>query len=189
MNITKSSGLVYKIRDTDGCLGWADITINESFFDHPESPQNPFRIHIASDWGNWTFFWSHPGKCWRSFLINISIDYAADKFGADSVYDHESTRKIHLNKLIEDRREYYADKIQVREAYDAVNTIFNDCDNESVVLERLLNSEWHTLYGECWHDVHETIKDLDPRFISFWNGCWHYFIDNLKKEIDIKSEA
>lgn len=184
MKITKSKIDVYKIRQPDG-FGWADIAIDAGWLESSRDKQNCFRISISSDYGNWAFFWSHPGKCWRKFLISIDMHYAANKFDASKWFDIEATAR-HLKAAIA-RKERARGEVTkaAREAFSEIELAEEEYHNsKDLFFRHLAESEWQEYWGEYWLDQLEMITSVDPRFNTFWREIWPAFTDELKSEIE-----
>ena len=186
MSITKKSIDVYKVRSDNNQFSWADISIDQQVIEDGERARNPFRISISSDYGNWAFYWSHPGSCWRSFLLEISIDYAAGKFGASEWFDKESTKRRLQRDIAEERRNGAGNKESARVAWDAVNSVMDECSGQEMIFEILANSDWTEFWGDCWIDSLNMETGINPQFKMFWNGPFQSFLMKVKEELETK---
>ncbi len=183
MVVTKKVIDVYKVREEQGIFGWADIAIDAGWIKSGHGEQNCFRVSISSDYGNWAFFWSHPGKCWRSFLMKISIDYAASKFGANGWFDSDGTERWLKRDISEARRQGSITAEQAREAWEAIEgVIMESGDHPDLICERLINSDWIKAWGGDWLDRLNMNYGICPRFRAFWDGPWKEFIQVIEKE-------
>lgn len=187
MAITKSQISVYKIRGHESGFGWADIAIDDGWLE-PDSrigPQNCFRISISSDYGNWAFFWSHPGNSWREFLLRVQIDYVAGKFGTSHWFDVDATVK-HLKKGIAEKcRELGSVSVGARAAFEAIESVAGDAGgNKDLFFNLLHHSEWANFWGEYWYDTLHLCTNVEPAFREFWEGPWQDFLTCLREELD-----
>lgn len=168
--ITKSTCELYKLRGLPHS-GWADITIDAA--DHHG------RIQIASDWGNWSYFWSACGGPFKEFLPHISIDYTAGKFGADSWFDAEATVKTFKQYVVQNQRSGEISK----ETSKAITSELQWLDGLSrrdefcAALERDC-TELMRMY-EYMPDMQ---TDIHPMFRNFWRDCWPVFLAELASE-------
>lgn len=185
MNITKKKIDLYHLRDPDGRKPWADIAIDSGFAKSNGHLRNWFRISISSDYGDWTYFWSHPGACWRKFLAKISMAYAAGKFGCDRWFDLEATDRWMKYDIVQRRRQGDCTKQEARDAWEALQAACDDCcDNARTYQEILANDRrWHGIWCGDWADALTVRFDTDPSFKSFWETTWQDFIGQLQAEL------
>ena len=182
---SKKQADVYKLRERGG-FAWADITIDS--YVRAESDgrvYEPFRISIASDYGFWQFFWSHPGSSWRKFCNEIGIYYAAGKFGAKDWYDESKSENHLLENIVIKRREGCSSKDEARLAYHAVKAVFSDVGgNYDLVFERLtMESGWMEFWGDGWYDQFYKCTSVEPGFKAFWDEIWPKFLDMINMEV------
>lgn len=185
MSITKSTATIYKVRNVDD-FGWADITIDSGFSDDGYgSERNHFRISISSDYGNWAYFWSHPGDNWRKFLCEVSIDYVAGKFGCDTWFDIDKTVEALKSRIVADCRENRKVTHAARDAFEAIDAAASDFyRNRTAFEQQLIESVWVDYWRGYWYDNLSVIESISPQFKAFWQGPWQHFISELKKEIE-----
>lgn len=94
--VSKSQIQCYKFRAKNMSWTWADISID----DNGESG----RIQIASDFGDWQYYWSACGMPFKKFLSELNIDYMAGKMGAGKFFDHDATLDLYRKETIKDKR-------------------------------------------------------------------------------------
>lgn len=183
--VTKKPITLYKIRHDDtSSAGWADIAIDDHYRKARHSIQNSFRISISSDYGSWSYYWSHPGECWREFLLSVDIGYAAKKFDAHSYFDMEASIKQMKNRII-DRRRAGACKQKARDAWIALECVEDECiqDSNLFCAEIVTMDDWVDFWNGDLLDEIVTIKSIDPLFRAFWDTAWQIFLDQLRQEI------
>ncbi len=170
--ITKSIVECYKIRKSESFY-WADITVDHN--------GNTGRIQIASDFGDYQYYWGACGSSFKEFLCKIGIDYVASKFGADRWFDFDQTIKSYKNQVLHDRRSGYCNCDEARGIFDAIKTIETNSSNniDSFVYE-VQNNDVFMKFCDYQPDITYTIS---PQFKNFWNELWPIFIKELKNEI------
>lgn len=186
MNISKGKIDIYKLRDSKGNFPWADIAIDSGFTESSHGAQNWFRISISSDYGDWTYFWSHPGACWRRFLAKINMGYAAGKFGCDRWFDLDGTVKWMQRDIAERRKQGDCSNKAARKAWESVTSASNDCCDDSRVFQELLahSDDWIDIWGGDWIDATSIRTDVDPCFRKFWDTTWQEFTRHILSELD-----
>ena len=174
--IEKSNVVCYKIRHPKSGMYWADITI-----DTPGEKRG--RIMIASDYGDWQYYWGSVGGGFKDFLCNINIGYVAGKFGADRHFDQMATIKSMKKEVIKLRRSEDINSETARNIWKDIESLddYNDSQTFGYVA---YNSTYLTELFDCGPDL---IYDYTPQFRKFWKTIWPVFIDQLKKEIEPKS--
>lgn len=180
MKITESQVRKFSFRNGD-CSGWADIVIDVVKPARKPLEREPFTIFVTSDYGHWTYHWTHPGPSWKRFLASISIDYAADKFGAGSWFDEQKAERRYLHDIIHARRSGDLPKDIARDAWDAVKTVFSDCSGAQLIAERLLNSDWIKAWDDYYDMLHDA-RSIEPAFRTFWQEVWPHFIGHITKD-------
>ena len=160
----------YKIRHaTRGW--WADITIDVT-------GEKSGGISISSDFGNYANYWNACGKGFKMFLIGLTIDYAANKFGADRYFDLEKTLTSYKIDVLRNRRCEDIDAKKACLIWDEISEL-EDCSSLSefqVTMYGQRNLMW--MYDHC-PDVSYIIN---PQFKMFWDTIWPVFIAELEKE-------
>lgn len=173
-SIAKSTVECYKIRHSSG-MYWADITIDTA----PGSRQG--RIQIASDYGDYQYYWGACGNSFKEFLTKLGIDYAASKFGADRWIDIDATVKSFKIDVIRNYRDYTLTKQEARELFDEIKELEENCcggyDND--FNHYISNSDKLIEF----YDYHPSaVHDITPQFKKFWNTCWQVFLNQIKSE-------
>jgi len=166
MKITKEKIEVYKIRGLKGGA-WADITLDRG--------ESSGRLQIASDYGNWSYYWGSCGESFNKFLCSLDIHYTAGKFGESDWFDHNATISNLVNRIDEYSEDYPDLKSVLLEELDNLKSAYDkdefthsmwNCDN-------ILHMEGHQP---------DLIKDITPSFNQFWDKIWLGFVEHLKKE-------
>jgi hypothetical protein len=171
--LTKSTVECYKIRHASG-MYWADITI--------DAKDKTGRIQIASDYGDWQYYWGACGCPFKQFLTELGIDYVAGKFGEGSHFDEEKTIRHYKQYTIEQRKTDDLSAAEAREIWEDIKFLTN---NGSDKLDEFCN----TMYNEChalmyfFNHQPDTIKIISPQFRMFWDNIWAFFVAALKREI------
>lgn len=169
--VTKSTVESYKIRFNK--IGyWADINI--------DSGERSGRIQIASDFGDWQYYWGACGKSFKEFLTKLNIEYCADKFGCGRWFDHAKTITSWKEYLFEQRRNDYVSQKDARTIYEQIKEL-EDCDEQNVF--NALVWEKHELMELFDHNP-DICHDVNPLFKRFWNEIWKpVFVEALKNEL------
>jgi hypothetical protein len=175
--IEKTTVECYKIRHESG-MYWADITIDVT-------SDRSGRISISSDYGNYANYWGACGRGFKQFLIDLNLEYTADKFGADRWFDLESTLKTYKNRVLEIRKEERMGADVAREIWTQIQEL-EDCSNISEFEARMWDkSKLMWMYDHC-PDIN---YDITPQFKKFWKTVWPIFIDAIMAEIIVDATA
>lgn len=168
--ITKSHVEVYKIRTESG-MYWADITIDNN--------GEKGRIQIASDYGDWQYYWGSCGCPFKKFLTHLDIGYTAGKFREDGWFDEEATKRSIYNdiKYRRECRDLTAD--QAKELIDECQEL--DFSSKESYQFSFFNSELLCKEFDSCDIPFET--NISPLFRQFWNEPWKAFIEQIKQEI------
>jgi len=169
--IKKTKVECYKIRD-EKRGSWADITIDVTG-DHSG------RISISSDYGNYANYWGACGSGFKQFLIDLNIDYAADKFRADRWFDLDCTLNGYKRRVIECRREGTLTTESAREIWDEIEEL-EDVSNESEFTATMWNQRKLMHFFDGCPDIDYGIT---PQFRRFWETVWPVFINELEEEM------
>lgn len=167
--ITRSNVESYKLRHKSG-MYWADITI--------DSNEKAGRIQIASDFGNWQYYFGSCGESFKDFLCSLERGYAASKFGEAKHFMLDETIKSYKISVIESRR-----TLQIEA--DLAKILWRD-------IEKLDSSGedgfYLTMMSECdalfkfFDYTPSTITGISPAFEKFWTMVWPVFVQHLKAE-------
>lgn len=171
--IIKSTVECYKLRHTSG-MYWADINV--------DAKDKTGRIQIASDYGDWQFYWSSCGSTFKQFLTELNIEYVAGKFGEGRHFDITRTIKLNKEIVLEHRKEESISAIQARTMWTELEELENYCDTEKEFYNEWYNKEELPKFFE---EMPDTVDGINPRFKVFWDNCWSVFCEELKKEIAI----
>lgn len=170
MKITKSTVECYKIRELKE--GWANITIDDL--------GTSGRVQIASDFGDWQYYWSSCGCPFKEFLTRLNMDYVADKFREDEHVSIKKTINAYKSAVLECRRFDGMSKARARDIWRDITALAESWwTPESFSVE--IRDKEHLLEFYNW--TPETCTDVSPLFKRFWNEIWVGFIDHLKAEI------
>jgi hypothetical protein len=153
--------------------GWAHLVINtETGF-----------FATASDWGNYVFIWTHPGKEFRAFLIELQPDYLYGKLMMGrpdhKVFDGKKT-KADIIQAIEDYNNeqpgpagegwaYYEEELHLANAH----SFEDEGDFEAWESETRLTDVWE--YA-CYCQA--------PECTSFCERVWPRFVALLRAELE-----
>lgn len=168
MKLTKKQIESYQIRFEDSFY-WADINI--------DCDENSGRIQIASDFGDWQYYFGSCGKSFKNFLIGLDIDYLARKFGVDSVLDMDATVFNLRNKIV--KYTQYENKESKTDLLEELQNL-HDSSSESEFMCKLWNSD-EILKME--YNSPDVVRTIDPTFKRFWNNIWNPFVLELEKEL------
>lgn len=162
--ISKSNVECYKIRCDS--FYWADINIDAS--------GNTGRIQIASDFGDWQYYWGSCGCPFKEFLAGLNIDYVAGKFGANKWFDLDGT----IKSLKETIKYFRPDKELKSELMGEIKNLENSSgENEFVHImhdcDRIM---------EMTNHCPDMVYGISPGFKRFWKEIWPVFIKEIQKE-------
>lgn len=166
-SIEKTTVECYKIRHT---RGYADITV--------DSLGTKGRISISSDWGNYSYFWGACGSSFKEFLIDLNLEYTADKFNADRWVNLESTIKFYKERVLESKNDSFISKGDAKEILFEVNSL-KECSNRDEFLIAVNDCKKLMRFFDF---SPEFIYGITPQFKKFWEIIWPIFIKELRKE-------
>jgi len=170
--IVKSNVECYKVRHPKSFY-WADITLDHN--------GNKGRISIASDFGDYQYYWGACGKPFKEFLCKIGIDYAAGKFGADRWFDLELTIKGYKETVLDYRRTESIEAYEARKLFDEIKQL-EDSSSESEFCNIIQHQENLMRFFDYCPNLS---KSISPRFRNFWKEIWPVFIQEMKNEISV----
>lgn len=170
-SITKSAVELYRIRMKDST--WADITL--------DCGEEAGRISIASDYGDWGYYWGACGCSFKKFLVHLDIQYTAGKFSCNKFFDHDATLASY-RKSVEESDLSKGGKAALYKEIDSLSDYGNE--NEFVAE---LRYEKVTLMR--FFDYPPLIRGIDPHFKRFWNEIWPVFLRELAKEEPIDEQS
>jgi hypothetical protein len=168
LKVSKSTVECYKIRSDKNSF-WADITIDAN--------GNAGRIQIASDYGDWQYYWGSCGSSFKEFLVKLNLEYVAHKFGESSWFDLDKT----VSSLRESIKNYTDDEGELSELNEELENL-----EESSCKEEYVHKMWdcEKIMKIC--EGHPSVcASISPRFLSFWDKVWPAFISELKNEISV----
>lgn len=169
--ITKTTVECYKIRHESG-MYWADITVDVT-------GDRSGRISISSDYGNYGNYWGACSGGFKQFLIDLNIEYAADKFNADRWFDLDRTLKSYKQKLLKNRRNENYTTEYAREIWNEIEYL-EDCSSISE-FEAIMWQQ--TKLMRMYDHTPDITYGITPQFKKFWQTIWPIFINQLKQEI------
>jgi hypothetical protein len=170
MKITKTTVECYKVRDLKE--GWANITIDDL--------GEKGRVQIASDFGDWQYYWNACGCPFKVFLTRLNLDYVADKFREDEHINIEKTIKGYKESVLQSRRFGDLKKKRARAVYDDIKQLQKDWWSPNDFKEAM-HLKVHLL--KYFDNMPEASYDVSPMFKRFWKEIWLPFMANLKNEI------
>lgn len=168
--VTKKMAEKYQVRHTSGGY-WADIVL--------DSGENSGRVQVASDFGDWQYYWGACGEDFKTFLIGLDMDYVAGKTGNDQYFDLENTLASYRRDVLEERESGAVD-------FDLAVCLLDQIGSLDAVSDE--NEFCQKLRADCpdllaYYDYCPTIeRSVSPLFKRFWEEIWGVFIDYLKKE-------
>jgi hypothetical protein len=168
-SIEKTIVECYKIRHN---LGYADITV--------DSLGTKGRISISSDWGNYSYFWGACGSSFKEFLIDLNLEYTADKFNADRWLNLESTIKFYKERVLESKNDGSISKGDAKEIIFEINSL-KYCSNRDEFLLEISNCKNLMRFFDF---MPEFIYGITPQFKKLWVIIWPIFIKQLKEEME-----
>jgi len=175
-SITKSTVECYKIRHTK-TFYWADITVDHN--------GGKGRISIASDFGDYQYYWGACGDSFKDFLCKIGIDYAASKFGADRWFDLEGTIRMYKSQILNDRRIDCIEEKQAREIFNAIKEIEENCGHSIDSFQ--YEAQQRDVFMRHWDYCPDVHYGISPQFRNFWKEIWPVFIQELKTELLVEA--
>ena len=169
--VTKSTVVLYKLRPSAG-FAWADIMIDAN--------GHTGRISIASDYGDWQNYWGACGADFKTFLGQISEDYAASKFGAEEWISVNKTLKFYRELVRDYRRDTTLDVSEARVLMDEIKEL-EDESRETLVpaIQRTEKLE-SFLYRVC--GMPELLREPNPHFAHFWKEIWPVLLAEFARE-------
>lgn len=135
-------------------------------------------LSIYSDWGNYGYWWTHPGCEIREFLCRIDDDYLLGKLcsgsGLRDVIDEEACERAIKEHILEYRRQGYYDREFARKEWDLV------CESSFST-----EVEAHEWYRETrLEEAFEFIRyERPPQAVAFVKHCWPAFRAALRRDI------
>lgn len=167
--ITKSTVECYKIRHESG-MYWADITI--------DAKERSGRIQIASDYGDYQYYWGACGLDFKSFLSKLDIYYTAGKMGASDWFDHDGTIRRFKVDVLEQRRSDSLTQEEARAIFDEIEELKDYDHKEEFIAECFRKDNLMTFYDYC----PELMKDITPQFKRFWKDLWPILLSEFENE-------
>ena len=138
-------------------------------------------LSILSDFGEFGYWWTHPGCKFREFLTKCDDDYLLRKFAqGEREIDCVATRKAVQELIIGYRRDGIIDRSTARTEYDRAEAVdwanvleLNDWLNETE-----LPDSWESIHSESLirHDFPGALR-------GFMRQLWPLFVQQLKEEL------
>lgn len=133
-------------------------------------------VHIMSDYGNWSYTWSHIGDpSIESFLADLDSDYLGKKMmgSAFRVHDDEGTQRAIKQHILESRLDGSMDKDEARGEWNLlIDYVAGDIDFRGFMENSELCEPWE--YGR---------KKPDDCWSHFWDRLWEPMIQPKLKEL------
>lgn len=165
--IEKTTVELYRLR-FDKLSIWADITI--------DSQPNSGRIQIASDFGDWQYYWGSCGCSLKEFLTDLNKHYLATKFGESNFFDLATTIENLRAEIIAEFPYNLASKQNLFEELKELEE--SSCENEFI--HKMMSCD--RIMEFCGHQPNIS-RCISPRFTEFWDKIWPAFVAELKKEL------
>jgi hypothetical protein len=129
----------------------------------------------VSDYGEYAYWWTHAGACFRRFLTQICTDSLLNKIAPRREYDSDATLKAAKRQILEARR------------------------GREVTAEDA-RCEWERLYDNSWlesseayaawyretelPDAHECYRERrNPQSVAFVEHVWPVFVAAIRAEL------
>lgn len=174
--VTKSTVECYKIRHPSG-MYWADITV--------DGKDRQVRIQIASDYGDFQYYWGACGPNYKDFLQKIGIDYAASKFGESRWFDHDKTIAGWKHQILESRRNGTLEESEARGIYDEIKELESDYwHDERAFVDSAMSKKKMVKFFD-YDGLCSVVHDITPQFKKFWATAWQVFLNELTKEKEL----
>jgi hypothetical protein len=165
---TKKTVECYQFRNLKE--GWADITIDA----HEKSG----RISIASDFGDYQYYWGACGTSFKELLASLDIHYAAGKFGADKFFDLEST----VNSFREQAAQSFRKDDPEKEKVLHEILFLQQCSgNEREFVNQLISDCPNTM--DMFGGSPQIDRTINPHFKRFWQEIWPLLLGEFKNEL------
>lgn len=142
------------------------------------------RVVIISSYGEWSYYWSHPGESLPELLLDVCSSYLGEKLLGSRLmeYDDEKTWENIRRWILQYRREGCITRDRAREEWDLVDS----CDSFA---------DWcgETSFGDPWE---LQVKSMAGTWQSFWSRIWEPLVlpvirenlEELKKLHEYKRE-
>lgn len=165
----KSTIESYKLRHPDG-IGWADISIDAN--------GKSGRIQIASDYGDWQYYWGSCRSEFKDFLAKLDMGYVAGKFGADKFFDVDQTIDTYLETISQQKKTGDITTGEEKQLYDECKDLRNYTHKDEFFIE-LMDSP--ALMKFFCH-APELCYKITPGFKMFWEKVWPALLEQLAME-------
>lgn len=175
--VEKGTATVYKLRQGNMGLGWADITIRE----WPAGGS----IDIQSDYGNYSYFWNSIGKrTFKEFLLGLNPGYFFGKcMGKEyDVYDPEKTERWVKELVIERRKDGDLNKEEARDCWNEIQFIDFGSADAYYYSASDRTSLWEMCFGEDYHSLPHATKP-HPQAEAFWEVIWPVACAEWRQEL------
>jgi hypothetical protein len=173
-NIKKSKIQLYKLRQEVTSDYWADITI--------DAYEKAGRIQIASDLGNWQYYWGSAGTSFKAFLTKLDIHYTAGKFGVGRFFDFQKTINLWKSEIIRNRKDETLSAKQSRTLFDEIKNVESEAPVTEIVFQQYVYNN-AVEYLKFTDYMPETVTGISPQFQKFWDTAWQAFVAELKREL------
>ena len=175
MRVTKSQAEFYEVRSGKGSLAWGNITL--------KCGEQSVEVVATSDYGTYSYFWSHCGGDPKEFLCTINFQYAMEKLTNHKLYipNPDGYENEIKESIIESRKGGNLTKKQSRTAWDEMLSILEEFSAGDLLFFALYDHElFEHVFGDPEYLPSSTIPD--PRAVDFFNDIWKPFIDCLREE-------
>lgn len=174
---TKGPAECYHIR-TDNGWSWATLIARDNG-----------QVFIASDYGNWFYWWSHHGcPSIKHFLIDIGEDYLRGKLGGiPRHFNQERVVTMMLQSIVERRREGRLEKEKAREAWAALKERIDCYGSAEAFGQAVFDND--ALDGLFDYEDLRGGMEHEPGLIQFTERLWPLFVAELRRELGMEVRA
>lgn len=164
IEVTKTTVECYKIR-ADKEWTWADINIDAN--------GKTGRIQIASDYGDWQYYWGACGCDFKQFLSQLDIHYMAGKMGAGKCFDIDKTLQLYRENIAEVNPKNSA------ELFRQCDEMEDHGDKESFMIMLYSKEELFNFFD----GIPDMCYKIENGFQQFFDKIWPVLLAEFKKEL------
>lgn len=147
-------------------------------------------LQCHSSYGDWQYAWPRHGrKTFKHFILELERDwqYLLKKV-SDKVYDDDATKEKYIRIVLEQRKNRYCTKEQVRKAYDFIDEL--DFNSEDLVYNSIISSDEIQdldIY-DAW-EIFEPVKNYSHSDMFFAKKIIPTLCDIIRKELASEVQA
>lgn len=176
-SFTKVSAECYHVRTKCG-WGWATFIVRDNG-----------QVFIASDYGNWFYWWSHHGgPSIKHFLIDIGDDYLRGKLGGRRDHFNGEASLSEAKRIVLERRHRGSlDKAAARDAWDALAREVDEMGSAETFARSILDNA--ALRDQFDYGGLPIVMEDDPQLVAFVERLWPLFVAELRRELGMEVRA